>query len=170
MQSNNPGIAVSYRWTFNLLLLLFTIASTAYVVSTSSSEFFHVRYFSIVMLVGCVVVMMKTIFNILMYDNVKSVNRTRPTPLIDVAPVSCPDFWTRHLDEATLQPMCVNTYGDGTMIGFPIETKFDLSKNGSGQGNTDSSWTNTFCSQVKDDIKSYPRVVASKMCEYLGQM
>lgn len=156
----------TYGWTFAFLILLMVVACVAYVMA--SGEMFSIEYFSVVTLVGCVLIIMKLTINIMLFEKGNSTTLQRDVPLMDVAAVTCPDFWTRITDENSQKPRCVNNFPNGTTIGSIDTLTVDL-EDGSKVEKKDSVWAVTFCDSVKSDVRTFPRTTASKLCEYLGR-
>lgn len=155
----------TYTWTFVLLLALVIFASIAYV--SASNHAFSVEYFWVVSLVGCVLVILRLTTNMIVFERVHTAPN-REVPLLDVAAVTCPDFWTRITDENTQKPKCINSFSDGTAIGSIDTITVDLS-DGSTSPGTGAGWGVTFCDKVKKDVVLYPRTTSAKLCEYLGR-
>lgn len=156
----------SYKWTLALLLVLLTLAGAAYIVGVTRAA--NMQYYALVTLVGCVVVMIRTIFNVVMFDRQSDASLSRRMPLLDTAAISCPDFWTLVNNEDTQRPQCVNTFTETTHVGRNETLTMDLSVDPT--TNADLSWTKAFCDKVKADVAEYPRTASKKLCEYMDRM
>jgi hypothetical protein len=148
--------------------VLLVLASAAYVVGVTRAA--NMQYYALVTLVGCVVVMVRTIFNVVMFDRQNDASSSRRMPLLDTAAISCPDFWTLVRNESSQKPQCVNSFDDSTNVGKNETVTMDLAVNVGSPNNADISWTKAFCDQVKKDVADYPRTASRKLCEYMDRM
>jgi hypothetical protein len=156
--------AVGYAWTFAFLLTCFVTLGLSWVIATIPDTLMPGRVTAGVVLVGCAVVIVKTLVQMIDFDRrrfSKSIvnGQSNGTHVLkSYITTSCPDYSERSIDERNKSVVCSNVLGDTIVGSSPRHSVMNLS-------DVDVDGT---CVDILRGSNDRPWMAMQKYCEYAG--
>jgi hypothetical protein len=151
---------VGYAWTFAFLLVAFTVVAISW-AAIASSRFQH-NAFLAVLLTGTIAVIIRTMYNVVLYDRLsQALKNTSKTsnPYAQTVTTTCPEDHKLVVDDNTGNLVCENTYNKVRIGVSEIDTidltKVDVTKE---------------CALIASNAHDRPWVAMRKYCEYTNRL
>lgn len=157
---SSTSTGVGYAWTFAFLLVAFSVVAIAWAAASSST--FQRNVFVGVLLAGTVGVIVRTMYNVVLYDRLSTVLKAAKggNPYADSVSTTCPDFHSFVSNDTTGNPVCENVYRGRWRIGTNSLDVTDLAQ-------VDRVKE---CERIAANANDRPWTAMRKFCEYSNRL